>query len=100
MYINVLLQIKMIELRVGYTILTKEGCEWCTKVKELLPTAHYVQCDSLFEDRDAFFEKADALTGMEYRTFPMVFFNRVFVGGYIELKKKIDTELTFDAVYF
>ena len=42
----------------------------------------------------------DKLTGKEYRTFPMVFFNREFVGGYEEVKFKIDTELTFDAVYF
>ena len=33
----------MIELRDGYSILTKEGCKWCVKVKELLPNAHYVK---------------------------------------------------------
>ena len=82
----------------GYSILTKSGCKWCTKVKELLPTAHYVQCDTLLGGD--FFEEIDTLTGKEYRTFPMVFYNREFVGGYEEVKYKIDTELTFDAVYF
>ena len=54
----------------------------------------------MLEDRDTFFSEVDQLTGQEYRTFPMVFFNREFVGGYKEVKHKIDTELTFDAVYF
>ena len=89
----------MIELRPGYTILTKEGCKWCTKVKELLPQAHIIACDE-FLDRDAFFNEVDVLTGKEYRMFPMVFFNGQFVGGYRKTKYKVDTELTFDAVYF
>lgn len=90
----------MIELKPGYTILTKGGCKWCTKVKELLPQAHTIACDELLLDRDAFFNDVDALTGKEYRTFPMVFFNGQFVGGYNETKYKVDTELTFGAVYF
>ena len=68
------------------------------KVKELLPNALYIKCDTLLGD--AFFEEVDKLTGQEYRTFPMVFYNREFVGGYKDVKFKIDTELTFDAVYF
>ena len=91
---------KMIELHTGYTVLTKEGCKWCTKAKELLPQAHIIPCDKLLEDRDMFFGHVDQLTGQEYRTFPMVFFNKEFVGGFKETKHKIDTELTFDAVYF
>ena len=90
----------MVELHDGYTILTKEDCKWCTKTKELIPHAHFISCDTMLEDRDTFFSEIDQLTGQEYRTFPMVFFNREFVGGYKEVKLKIDTELTFDAVYF
>jgi len=90
----------MIELRDDYTILTKEGCKWCTKVKELIPRAYFISCDTMLEDRDSFFSHVDQLTGQEYRTFPMVFYNKEFVGGYKEVKDKIDTELTFDAVYF
>ena len=90
----------MIELGDGYTVLTKEGCKWCVKVKELLPDAHLIQCDTLLEDRDAFFEEVDNLTGRAYRTFPMVFLDGQFVGGFREVKFKKDAELTFDAVYF
>ena len=90
----------MIELQDGYTILTKGGCKWCTKAKELVPQAHFISCDTLLEDRETFFAHVDQLTGEEYRTFPMVFYDKEFVGGYKEVKHKIDTELTFDAVYF
>ena len=99
-YIGHVHHLKMFELRDGYTVLTKEGCKWCVKTKELIPQAHFVSCEPLLEDRVGFFSEVDQLTGLEYRTFPMVFFNKEFVGGYKELKHKIDTELTFDAVYF
>lgn len=90
----------MIELQTGYTVLTKEGCKWCTKVKSLLTSACYISCDKLLEDKETFFKEVDALAGKQYRTFPMVFFDKVFIGGYEDVKLKIDTELTFDAVYF
>ena len=90
----------MFELQDGYTVLTKEGCKWCTKVKDLLPQANVVACDEFLEDKMSFFEHVDTLTGKEYRLFPMVFFNKEFIGGYTETKHKIETELTFDAVYF
>ena len=90
----------MIELQTGYTILTKEGCIWCTKVKELVTCAHYIPCDKLLENKETFFKEVDELTGKQYRTFPMVFLDKVFIGGYEDVKHKIDTELTFDAVYF
>lgn len=90
----------MFELHSGYTVLTKEGCTWCTKVKDLLPQASVVACDEFLKDKMSFFKHVDTLTGTQYRMFPMVFFNKNFVGGYEETKTRIQTELTFDAVYF
>ena len=90
----------MFELHRGYTVLTKEGCKWCTKVKELLPQAKIIACDEFLKDKTSFFDHVDTLTGKEYRLFPMVFFSNDFIGGYAEIKHKIETELTFDAVYF
>jgi glutaredoxin len=90
----------MFELQEGYTVLTKEGCKWCTKVKKLLPRARIIPCDEFLKDKKSFFEHVDTLTGKEYRMFPMVFFHNDFVGGYKETKHRVDTELTFDAVYF
>lgn len=94
----------MIELvEHGYTILTKEGCKWCTKVKELLPEAHYILCDvppAPSEERNEFFREIDALSGTAPRTFPMVFYNRKFVGGYVQAKNKVSQQTMFDSVYF
>ena len=90
----------MIALHDGYTMLTKEGCSWCTKAKSLIPQARIIPCDTLLENKESFFAEVDQLTGQEYRMFPMIFFNKEFVGGFKEAKHKIDTELTFDAVYF
>lgn len=90
----------MITLENGYTILTKEGCKWCTRAKELIPQAHLIPCDDLLKDREGFFLEVDQLTGAEYRTFPMIFYDKKFVGGFKEVKHKIETDLTFDAVYF
>lgn len=87
----------MIHLLDGYTILTKKGCNWCTRAKELVPDAHVIPCDEFLEDRDRFFEHVDSLTGVKYRMFPMVFFDRQFVGGYTELKGRT---LTFEEVNF
>lgn len=92
--------LKMFDLSDKYTILTKEGCKWCAKVKELVLDAKYIPCDEYLKDRDSFFEHVDALTGQSYRTFPMVFYGAEFVGGYVETKRRIDNELTFETVYF
>lgn len=86
----------MIELSDGYTILTKDGCKWCVKVKELLPDATYIVCNISKDAREAFFKEVDTLSGTAPRTFPMVFYNKQFVGGYVQTKHKIDGTLTFD----
>ena len=94
----------MIELREGYTILTKKECKWCIKVKELLPDAHYILCDipkSPSKIRDTFFAEIDALSGTKPRTFPMVFYNKEYIGGYNETKRRIDgLNLIFDTNIF
>ena len=90
----------MIELSDGYTILTKDGCKWCVKVKELLPDAKYIVCNIPPDAKEAFFKEVDALSGTAPRTFPMVFYNKQFVGGYVQTKNKIDAQLMFDSVYF
>ena len=67
----------------GYTVYTKENCRYCRRVKEILPTdTKYVSCDTfLLEDREAFLETMDTLTGKKHRTFPFVFLDKIFIGG-------------------
>ena len=71
----------------GYTIYSKNNCPFCTKAKALLQDAHIIECDAyLKEDRSTFLKYMDAYSQTEHRTFPMIFFNGEFVGGFTEAK--------------
>ena len=79
----------------SYTIYTKSGCGYCTKAKELLQNEHpqplVVNCDGyLAHNKREFLNQMQTLIGREYRTFPMIFKNGIFVGGYTETKKFYD----------
>ena len=87
----------------GYTILTKENCKWCEKAKALLPDAKRIRCDEFIETPDKkqmFFEKVDSLSGATPRTFPMVFHNGKYVGGYTCVAHMVHNQLTFEDVDF
>jgi len=84
-----------------YTIYSKSGCTFCTKVKNLLLEKNYsfdiIDCDEyLIEDKDGFLEFIQERTGREYRTFPMVFLRGIFIGGFTETKLQIDKESAFE----
>lgn len=75
----------------GWTILTKSNCNYCTKAKALLPNAHIVSCDEHIKKyRTDFLCKVDALSGCRPRTFPMIFRDKAFIGGYDETKAYLD----------
>jgi len=79
----------------SYTIYSKSGCLNCTKAKVLLqnekPQLLYVDCDEfLLENKQEFLDQMKILIGREYRTFPMIFKNGIFLGGYMEAKKAYD----------
>ena len=81
----------------GYTIYTKSECGYCRRAKELLPKAVVINCDVYLEkERIAFLLKMDEFSKAAPRTFPMIFSDGVFVGGYDEIKKKIDFNTTVD----
>jgi glutaredoxin len=84
-----------------YTIYSKSGCTFCTKVKNLLIEKNYafdfIDCDEyLLEDKEGFLKFIQEKAGKEYKTFPMVFRAGYFVGGYNETKKLIDLEDAFN----
>jgi glutaredoxin len=75
-----------------YTIYSKSGCINCTKAKVLLeneqPKLLYVDCDEfLLENKQEFLDQMKILIGREYKIFPMIFKNGIFLGGYTETKK-------------
>ena len=71
----------------GYTIYTKRDCIFCDKVKELLnkEKVFLVECDDF--DRELFLEFIDKLTPYSHRTFPYVFKDNVFIGGFAETER-------------
>lgn len=89
-------------LKEGCTIYGKSGCINCTKVKKLLKEKNIffveVQCDEfLLEHKEQFLLFIYEKTQKECKTFPMVFYNGNFIGGYNETKENIEKlEVVFD----
>ena len=84
-----------------YTIYSKSGCTFCTKVKNLLIEKNYafdfIDCDEyLLEDKAGFLKFIEERAGKEYKTFPIVFRAGYFVGGFTETKKLIELEDAFN----
>ena len=74
---------------VDWLIVTKSGCGYCKKAKELLDSKNmvYKTQELTSVNRDDIYNKVDSLTG-KYRYFPMIFNKGKFIGGYTELEKK------------
>lgn len=81
----------------GYTMYTKEKCNYCTKVKVLLPEGSLIIPSDTFlkVDRDAFLALVDSITGQTPRTFPMVFLDGAFLGGHDDTVKHLDEIAAF-----
>jgi len=86
-----------------YTIYSKSGCPNCKKVKELLETQKMtftvIDCDEyLIESKPEFLNFIQELTSREWKTFPIVFNNDEFVGGYTDTKVYLENlvEKTLD----
>lgn len=78
----------------GYTIYSKSGCMYCTKSKHDLNAKNIVplviDCDEyLLDNKPAFLDYIRSKAGKEYRSFPMIFYDGKFVGGYVELKSHL-----------
>ena len=87
-------------LEKGFTIYSKSGCSNCTKVKKLLLDKQTffldVSCDEyLLEDKEAFLLFIKERSNKEYKTFPMVFNDGKFVGGFAETQLHFDKLLCF-----
>ena len=82
-------------LKTGFTIYSKSGCSFCTKVKKLLLDKQTfftdVSCDEyLIEDKEGFLLFIKERANKEYRTFPMVFKDGKFIGGFTETQMYFD----------
>jgi len=84
----------------GYTIYTKENCPYCTKVKNLLQDEKtlIIPCDDyLLQNRAGFLKTIQDRIKFEYKTFPMVFHDGIFLGGFTETQLFYDKQhLSFE----
>jgi glutaredoxin len=87
--------------KTGFTVYSKSGCSNCTKVKKLL--AEYkaffvvIDCDDyIIEDKENFVLFIKERANKEYKTFPMVFNDGKFIGGFTETQDYLNKLLTFD----
>ena len=81
----------------GFTVYTKADCKYCGMVKELLENeiVTYIPSNEFLDaDRDAFLAFIESKGGKDHKTFPMVFYDGKFVGGFTDtlalMKKKYD----------
>jgi glutaredoxin len=83
-------------MKLQYTVYTKPKCSYCDKVKELLkdvdPTPNWIDASKYLESEHSKqfflnFIKDTANLAEPYKTFPIVFCNNEFIGGYTETKQ-------------
>lgn len=70
------------------TIITKDGCGYCSKAKSLLKKEGYFykEIELTSKNKAKIYNKLDKITG-SYRYFPMIFIEKEFLGGYDKLEK-------------
>lgn len=72
----------------GYTIYTKLNCNYCVKTKNLLSDNNITiyECDDYLENnKEEFLEFIKNLANKTHRTFPIIFKNSNYIGGYGDL---------------
>ena len=87
----------------SFTIYSKTNCRYCTVVKSLLNEHkipyNEINCDTyLSQDKQYFLNFIKEKANREFKTFPMVFCDGNFVGGFIETERLItdlDEEVDF-----
>jgi glutaredoxin len=84
-----------------FTIYSKSGCINCRKVKDLLKLCGFeyeiIDCDEyLLEDKENFLSFIKSYSVVEWKSFPIVFFNGKFVGGLNETQSYLETLKTLE----
>jgi glutaredoxin len=75
----------------GYFMYSKSGCKFCRMAKELLPDVTVVNIDEYIEtDKAKCLNQLATIAEVEIKTFPVIFFNEIFIGGYTESKDHLN----------
>jgi len=82
-----------------YVIYTRSGCDFCKRLKNLLiienKSFSEINCDHHItntQHKERFFYSVKNSIGRDWKTFPIVFTNSMFIGGYTETVKYIERE--------
>jgi glutaredoxin len=84
-----------------FTIYSKSGCINCRKVKDLLKSWGFdyeiIDCDDyLLEDKVNFLSFIKSYSIVDWKSFPMVFYNGKFIGGLNETQSYLETLKTLE----
>jgi glutaredoxin len=76
-------------LKTGFTIYSKSGCINCNKVKNLIKRNNFlftvIECDEyVLKEKEKFLLFIRDRANIEVKTFPMVFYENKFIGGFFE----------------
>jgi glutaredoxin len=87
-------------LNKGFTIYTKSGCQNCTKTKKFLQEKNFsftlIDSDNyLIEEKDNFLSFIKNKSNSDHKTFPIIFHDGIFIGGYQKTVMFIDKLLSF-----
>lgn len=79
-----------------YLIYSKTGCVYCDKAKELLENEDkiIIDCDQMLKNnRDDFIKEIEARMRKPFRTFPVIFSDNIYLGGYDDLVNHLSFKL-------
>ena len=87
-------------LHKGFTVYTKSGCSNCMRVKKIFQEKKIqfttIDCDNyLIEEKDNFLSFIKLKSISDHKTFPFIFYDNVFIGGYQETVQFVDKLLSF-----
>ncbi len=88
-------------------VLSKPNCTYCQKVKELFSSIQMVffeyNCQHLLQTKESkslFLEQIHSLANRPYATFPMVFIEGEFIGGYTDVGIYLEKQNAFEETDF
>lgn len=85
----------------GFTVYSKSGCINCNKVKALIKEKKWdfseINCDEyILDDKNNFLLFIKNKANTEIKTFPIVFYDNKFMGGFAEVQDFFNKILEFE----
>jgi glutaredoxin len=79
----------------GFTVYSKSGCPNCLTIKKIIKEQkiflYEINCDEyILENKDSFLNFIENIAETSYKTFPMIFYDGKFIGGFAHTKDFIN----------